>query len=177
MSITQPSANQVANIYQGNPGALNARIQQEQKSKPAGMPPDLAKLMALNIDTNEQDAAKRQQAMAALQSMQQQGGGEPPTVAQTIQQQAMQKAQLMQQQMQQQQPKPQGLMALLQARGMPQHPRVHPVQTVSLLALMSCNPTLAKTLMVVGLLRLTEVVKLRKKAYLKKMPKPHWFVC
>jgi len=116
MSIAQPSANQIANIYQGNPGALNARIQQEQKGKPAGLPPDLTKLMALNIDVNEQDAAKRQQAMAALQSMQQQGGGEPPTVAQTIQQQAMQKAQLMQQQMQQMQPKPQGLMALLQSQ-------------------------------------------------------------
>ena len=124
MSI-QPSANQVANIYQGNPGALNARIQQEQKGKP-GLPPDLTKLMALNINTNEQDAAKRQQAMTALQSMQQQGGGEPPTVAQTIQQQAMQKAQLMQQQMQQMQPKPQGLMALLQARGMPQAPENAP---------------------------------------------------
>ena len=125
MSIAQPSANQVANIYQGNPGALNARIQQDQKGRP-GLPPDLTKLMALNIDTNEQDAAKRQQAMAALQSMQQQGGGEPPTVAQTIQQQAMQKAQLMQQQMQQMQPKPQGLMALLQARGMPQAPESAP---------------------------------------------------
>jgi hypothetical protein len=124
MSI-QPSANQVANIYQGNPGALNARIQQDQKGKP-GLPPDLTKLMALNINTNEQDAAKRQQAMTALQSMQQQGGGEPPTVAQTIQQQAMQKAQLMQQQMQQMQPKPQGLMALMQARGMPQAPENAP---------------------------------------------------
>jgi hypothetical protein len=124
MSI-QPSANQIANIYQGNPGALNARIQQEQKGKP-GLPPDLTKLMALNINTNEQDAAKRQQAMAALQGMQQQGGGELPTVAQTIQQQAMQKAQLMQQQMQQMQPKPQGLMALMQARGMPQSPENAP---------------------------------------------------
>lgn len=126
MSIAQPSANQIANLYQGNPGALNARIQQEQKSKPAGLPPDLTKLMALNINVNEQDAAKRQQAMAALQSMQQQSGGELPTVAQTIQQQAMQKAQIMQQQMQQMQPKPQGLMALLQQRGMPQAPENAP---------------------------------------------------
>jgi hypothetical protein len=126
MSIAQPSANQIANIYQGNPGALNARIQQEQKGKPAGLPPDLTKLMALNINVNEQDAAKRQQAMAALQSMQQQSGGELPTVAQTIQQQAAQKAQIMQQQMQQMQPKPQGLMALLQQRGMPQAPENAP---------------------------------------------------
>jgi hypothetical protein len=124
MSI-QPSVNQIAGLYQGNPGALNARIQQEQKGKP-GLPPDLTKLMALNINTNEQDAAKRQQAMAALQGMQQQGGGELPTVAQTIQQQAMQKAQLMQQQAQQMQPKPQGLMALMQARGMPQAPENAP---------------------------------------------------
>ena len=101
MSIAQPSANQIANIYQGNPGALNARIQQEQKGKPAGLPPDLTKLMALNINVNEQDAAKRQQAMSALQSMQQQGGGELPTVAQTLIEQAKQKAQIMQQQMQQ----------------------------------------------------------------------------
>lgn len=126
MSIAQPSANQIANIYQGNPGALNARIQQEQKSKPAGLPPDLTKLMALNINVNEQDAVKRQQAMAALQSMQKQSGGELPTVAQTIQQQAAQKAQIMQQQMQQMQPKPQGLMALLQQRGMPQAPENAP---------------------------------------------------
>jgi hypothetical protein len=126
MSIAQPSANQIANLYQGNPGALNARIQQEQKSKPAGLPPDLTKLMALNINVNEQDAAKRQQAMAALESMQQQSGGELPTVAQTIQQQAMQKAQIMQQQMQQMQPKPQGLMALLQQRAMPQAPENAP---------------------------------------------------
>jgi hypothetical protein len=126
MSIAQPSANQIANIYQGNPGALNARIQQEQKGKPAGLPPDLTKLMALNINVNEQDAVKRQQAMAALQSMQKQSGGELPTVAQTIQQQAAQKAQIMQQQMQQMQPKPQGLMALLQQRGMPQAPENAP---------------------------------------------------
>jgi hypothetical protein len=121
MSIAQPSVNQIANLYQGNPGALNARIQQEQQGK-KGLPPDLTKLMALNIDVNEQDAAKRAQAMAALQSMQQQGGGEPPTVADSIMQQAAQKAQIMQQQMQQQQPKPQGLMALLQQRAMPQAP-------------------------------------------------------
>jgi len=126
MSIAQPSANQIANIYQGNPGALNARIQQEQKGKPAGLPPDLTKLMALNINVNEQDAAKRQQAMSALQSMQQQGGGELPTVAQTLIEQAKQKAQIMQQQMQQMQPKPQGLMALLQQRGMPQAPENAP---------------------------------------------------
>lgn len=116
MSIAQPSANQIANIYQGNPGALNARIQQEQKGKPAGLPPDLTKLMALNIDVNEQDAAKRQQAMAALQSMQQQGGGQLPTVADSIIQQAKQKAEIMKQQMQAMQPKPQGLMALLQSQ-------------------------------------------------------------
>lgn len=126
MSIAQPSANQIANIYQGNPGALNARIQQEQRGKPAGLPPDLTKLMALNINVNEQDAAKRQQAMSALQSMQQQGGGELPTVAQTLIEQAKQKAQIMQQQMQQMQPKPQGLMALLQQRGMPQAPENAP---------------------------------------------------
>lgn len=98
----QPSAQGIASLYMGNPGALQQKIKKEEQAKP-GMPPDLQKLMALNIVTNEQDAAKRQQALNALNSMAP-AGGQPPTVAQSIQQQAKQKlqAQMLQQQRQQQ---------------------------------------------------------------------------
>jgi hypothetical protein len=111
----QPSANQIANLYQGNPQALQQRVNQEPKG-PAGLPADLAKVMALNIDLTEQDAAKRQAALASLQQMQQQSPtGEPPTVAQTIQQQAAQKAKELAVQQQRQQ---QGLQALAQQQGL-----------------------------------------------------------
>lgn len=98
----QPSAQGIASLYMGNPGALQQKIQKDQQAKP-GLPPDLKKLMALNIVTNEQDAAKRQQAMNALNSMAP-AGQEPPTVAQSLQEQAKQKlqAQMLQQQRQQQ---------------------------------------------------------------------------
>jgi len=113
----QPSANKIADVYQGNPEALKQRIAQEPKG-PTGLPMDLSKLMALNINLTEQDAAKRQAALAGLQQMQQQSpSGEMPTVAQTIQQAAEQKAKLLAVQAQQQQ---QGLMALAQQGGAPQ---------------------------------------------------------
>lgn len=105
----QPSAQGIASLYMGNPGALQQRVQKEQQAKP-GLPPDLGKLMALNIVTNEQDAAKRQQALNAVQ--QAVGpAGQMPTVAQSIQEQAKQKlqAQMLQQQRQQA-----GLQALAQ---------------------------------------------------------------
>jgi ribosomal protein L5 len=70
----QPSAQGIASLYQGNPGALQQKIQQEQQAKP-GMPQDLSKLMALNIVTNEADAAKRQEAMNQLQQLM---GQQPP---------------------------------------------------------------------------------------------------
>ena len=104
----QPSAQGIASLYQGNPGALQQKIQQEQQAKP-GMPQDLSKLMALNIVTNEQDAAKRQEAMNQLQQLMRQqppaGGtpGQPPTVAQSIQAQAKQKMDAMAQKAQQDQ--------------------------------------------------------------------------
>lgn len=106
---TQPSAQGIAQLYMGNPGALQQRVQKEQQAKP-GLPPDLKKLMALNIVTNEQDAAKRQQAMNALNSMAP-AGEEPPTVAQSVQEQAKQ---AMQAKMLQQQRQQQGLQALAQ---------------------------------------------------------------
>jgi len=97
----QTSPQGIASLYMGNPGALQQRVKKEQQGNP-GLPPDLSKLMALNIVTNENDAAKRQQAMSALQQMSQ-GAQQPPTVAQSIQEQAKQKmqAQLVQQQRQQ----------------------------------------------------------------------------
>jgi hypothetical protein len=92
----QPSAQGIAALYQGNPGALQQKIQKDRQAKP-GMPQDLSKLMALNIVTNENDAVKRQEAMNQLQQLMGQqppmGGvpGQPPTVAQSIEAQAKQK--------------------------------------------------------------------------------------
>lgn len=88
---SQPSAQGIASLYTGNPGALQQRIQKEQQAKP-GLPPDLKKLMALNIVTNEEDAFKRQKALNAVNQMAP-AGQEPPTVAQSLQEQARQKAQ------------------------------------------------------------------------------------
>lgn len=97
----QPSAQGIASLYMGNPGALQQRVQKEQQAKP-GLPPDLGKLMALNIVTNEQDAAKRQQALNAVNKAMG-PTGQMPTVAQSLEEQAKQKvqAQMLQQQRQQ----------------------------------------------------------------------------
>jgi hypothetical protein len=110
MQAPNASPQGIASLYMGNPGALQQKVDKEQKAHP-GLPPDLKDLMALNIVTNEQDAAKRQEAMNALNQMA--PGGQPPTVAQSIQEQAKQKlqAQMLQQQRQQQ-----GLQALAQAQ-------------------------------------------------------------
>jgi len=115
MSIAQPSAAKIADLYQGNPQALQQRIAKEPKG-PTGLPLDLSKLMALNIDLTETDAAKRQKALDGLQQMQQQSPtGEMPTVAQSIQQQAEEKAKAIAVQQQRQQ---QGLQALMQNQGL-----------------------------------------------------------
>ena len=109
--MQQPSAQGIASLFRGNPQPLQQRIQQEQQAKP-GLPPDLQKLLALNIVTNEKDAVAKQQAMQQLQQMQgPQGQQEPPTVMQTVQEQARQK---MQAQAVQEQQKQQGLQALMQ---------------------------------------------------------------
>lgn len=113
MSIAQPSAAKIADLYAGKAPQLMERIAKEPKG-PTGLPLDLSKLMALNIDLTETDAAKRQAAMAGLQQMQQ-GQAEPPTVAQTIQQQAAEKAKALAVQAQRQQ---QGLQALMQNQGL-----------------------------------------------------------
>jgi len=103
----QPSANGIAALFQGNPGALQQRVQKEQQGKP-GLPPDLKELMALQILTEKTDAAQRQQAMNQLN---QAGGPNMPTVAQTLQERAKQALQARmvqaQQQQQAQQPQPQ----------------------------------------------------------------------
>jgi hypothetical protein len=118
--IGQPSVNDLASMFQGNPGPLQAKVNQDMQGQPPGtLPKDLRDLLALQIVTNEQDAAKRNAAMQQLQQMQPQGPqGEPPTVAQSLQQQAQQKlqARMMQQQMQSQQ----GIQGLAQIP-QPQH--------------------------------------------------------
>lgn len=103
--FSQPRINDIASLYQGNPGALQQRIQKEQQAKP-GLPPDLQKLLALQIITSEQDAMKRNQALQQLQQT-----GQQPTVAENVQQQAKQ---VLQARMLQEQQKQQGLQALMQ---------------------------------------------------------------
>ena len=111
--IGQPSVNDLASVFRGNPGALQTRVNQDMQGQPPGtLPKDLRDLLALQIVTNEQDAVKRNAAMQQLQQMQPQAPqGEPPTVAQSLQEQAKQKIQAqMVQQMRQQQ----GLQGLMQ---------------------------------------------------------------
>lgn len=103
--FSQPRINDIASLYQGNPGALQQRIQQEQQAKP-GLPPDLQKLLALQIITSEQDAMKRDQALQQLQQ-----SGQQPTVAQSVEQRAKQ---ALQSRMLQEQQKQMGLQALAQ---------------------------------------------------------------
>ena len=94
--IGQPSVNQLASMFMGNPGPLQAKVDQEMQGQPPGkLPSDLRNLLALQIVTNEADANKRNAAMQQLQQMGTQGPqGEPPTVAQNLQQQAKQKLQI-----------------------------------------------------------------------------------
>lgn len=100
--MMQPSANGIAALFQGNPAALQQRVQKDQQAKP-GLPPDLKELMALQILTEKTDAAQRQQAMNQLN---QAGGPNMPTVAQTLQERAKQalQARMMQAQQQAQMP-------------------------------------------------------------------------
>lgn len=107
--MQQPSAQGIASLYRGNPQPLQQVIQKEQQAKP-GLPPDLQKMLALQIVTNEKDAATAQSAMQQLKQM---SGptGQMPTVMQSLQQQAQQKMQAQAMQAQRQQ---QGLQALAQ---------------------------------------------------------------
>ena len=113
----QPSAQGIASLFMGNPGALAARVDQDRKQSPMGIPDDLRQLMALNIVTNETDAAKRQQAMNELRQMA--PNGQPPTVAESLRQQAVQKLQARMVQEQQRQQALQQMVAGLPATGVP----------------------------------------------------------
>jgi hypothetical protein len=99
--MQRPSAQGIADLFRGNPAPLQQRIQMEQQGKP-GLPPDLQKLIALNLVTNEKDAMAREQAMSQLAKMQGQQG-KPPTVLESVQEQARQKMQAQQVQAQRQQ--------------------------------------------------------------------------
>lgn len=114
----QPSSQGIASMFMGNPGALAARVDQDRKQSPMGIPDDLRQLMALNIVTTENDAAKRQQALQQLQQMA--PNGQPPTVAENVRQQAAQKLQARMVQEQQKAQAMQQMMGGLPAAGIPQ---------------------------------------------------------
>jgi hypothetical protein len=116
--MQQPSAQGIASLYRGNPQPLQQSIQKDQQAKP-GLPPDLQKMLALQIVTNETDSVTAQKAMDQLKQM---GGqqGKPPTVMASLQQQAEQKLKAQAVQAQQKQ---QGIQALMQnapASGVPE---------------------------------------------------------
>ena len=62
----QPSVNQISSAYLGNPSALQAKVQQEQRGNP-GLPPDLRDLLALQDIQTQKDAYARQMAMVPPQ--------------------------------------------------------------------------------------------------------------
>lgn len=106
----QQSPQGIAALAMGNPAPLQQRVAKGGKDPQTGLPKDLVDALALNIVTNEQDAAKRQMAMSQLQQASGQTG-QMPTVVQSLQQQAQQKMQAQAMQARQQQ---QGLQALMQ---------------------------------------------------------------
>lgn len=106
----QQSPQGIAALAMGNPAPLQKRVAQGGKDPQTGLPKDLVSALALNIVTNEGDAAKRQMAMQQLQQASGQTG-QMPTVVQSLQQQAEQKMQAQAMQARQQQ---QGLQALMQ---------------------------------------------------------------
>lgn len=106
--MQQPSAQGIASLYMGNPQPLQQQLQKDQQAKP-GLPPDLQKMLALQIVNNERNAATAQTAMQQLKQM---SGptGQIPTVMQTLEQQAQQKLQASQAMgMPQQAPQGQGI--------------------------------------------------------------------
>jgi hypothetical protein len=118
------SAQGIASLYRGNPQPLQQSIQKEQQAKP-GLPPDLQKMLALQIVNNEKDAAA---AQAAMQQLKQMSGptGQMPTVMASLQQQAQQKLQTQQQQARQQAEQrglPAGMMGV---QGEPPQPKMQP---------------------------------------------------
>jgi hypothetical protein len=79
--FTQPSVNQIASTYQGNPAPLARKVDQDKKQN-GGIPKDLRQLMALNDIAEGKQAVGIQQALQIPTNM--------PTVAQNTQQLAQQ---------------------------------------------------------------------------------------
>jgi hypothetical protein len=79
--FTQPSVNQIASTYQGNPSPLARKVDQDKKQN-GGIPKDLRQLMALNDIAEGKEAMGIQQALQIPTNM--------PTVAQNTQQLAQQ---------------------------------------------------------------------------------------
>jgi hypothetical protein len=93
--FTQPSVNQIASAYKGNPAPLNAKVDQDKKQN-GGIPQDLRQLMAAY------DLSQGRQNMGIQQALQ--TPTNIPTVAQDVQERARQalQARMMQQAQEQQ---------------------------------------------------------------------------
>lgn len=78
-----PSPQKVAGMFQGNPQALQQRVQQSQtpQQQQGQLPPDLTDLLALQMVNEQMEAAKRQMAM--------QQQGTPGTVMDQLRQQVV----------------------------------------------------------------------------------------
>ena len=87
--FTQPSVNQIASTYQGNPAPLARKVDQDKKQN-GGIPQDLRQLLALNDITEGRNAMGIQQALQIPTNM--------PTVAQDLQERARQALQARQMQ-------------------------------------------------------------------------------
>jgi len=95
--FTQPTVNQIASAYKGNPEPLNAKVEADKK-KNGGIPQDLRQLMAAYDLSQGRQNMGIQQALQIPTNM--------PTVAQSVQERARQALQaLMMQQAQEQQRK------------------------------------------------------------------------
>lgn len=73
----QTTVNSIKDLFMGNPGALQNRIQKEQQAKP-GIPPDLRELLALQEIQDQHQAMQRQQAL--------QNPANQPTIADKLKQ-------------------------------------------------------------------------------------------
>ncbi|MEI8286545.1 MAG: hypothetical protein WCG15_04515, partial [Actinomycetes bacterium] len=87
--FTQPSVNQIASAYQGNPAPLAQKVNADKKQN-GGIPQDLRQLLALNDITQGRNAMGIQQALQTPTNM--------PTVAQDLQERARQAMQARQMQ-------------------------------------------------------------------------------
>ena len=93
--FTQPTVNQIASTYKGNPAPLNAKVDQDRKQN-GGIPQDLRQLMAAYDLSQGRQNMGIQQALQVPTNM--------PTVAQDVQERARQalQARMMQQAQEQQ---------------------------------------------------------------------------